>query len=123
MGDDFWGDITTGDGVTLAVVAGVWVVIALIALLMARASSNKRIMLEGDALTLVRGGSSRTLDISDVQRLEERRVKVGRTSYTAYFAVLKDGRSVELFVEGQYPQQAQLKDAISAAAGKSWVTA
>ena len=54
---------------------------------------------------------------------EERRVKVGRTSYTAYFAILKDGKAAELFTEGQYPQQAQLKDAISAAAGKPWVTA
>ncbi|MDI6638918.1 MAG: hypothetical protein QME82_08455 [Bacillota bacterium] len=108
---------------TLAVVAGVWVVIALVALLVARAFGNKRITLEGSALTLVRGSSSRVLDLSDVERLEERRVKVGRTLYTAYFAVLKDGKAAGLLTEGQYPQRAQLKDAISAAAGKPWVTA
>lgn len=115
----FWGEIAAG-GVSAAVVVGTWVVLAAMAWRASRTMADRKIVVNGNTLELVKGSSSRTVNLSEVESLQQARVKSGRTSYVAFLAFLESGERVELFADGQFADQDGLKSAIADAAGKTW---
>ena len=117
----FWREIAAG-GVGAAVVVGTWVVLAVMAWRASRTMADRRIVVDGSMVELVKGTSSKRVDLSSVESLEQRRVKSGRTSYTAFLARLASGELVELFADGQFSDQDGMKSAIADAAGKPWTT-
>jgi len=117
----FWGEIAAG-GVSAAVVVGTWVVLAAMAWRASRTMADRKIVVDGNTVELVKGTSSKRVDLSSVESLEQRRVKSGRTSYTAFLARLASGELVELFADGQFSDQDGMKSAIADAAGKPWTT-
>jgi predicted membrane metal-binding protein len=117
----FWREIAAG-GVGAAVVVGTWVVLAVMAWRASRTMADRKIVVDGSMVELVKGTSSKRVDLSSVESLEQRRVKSGRTSYTAFLARLGSGELVELFADGQFSDQDGLKTAIADAAGKPWTT-
>jgi len=115
----FWAEIAAG-GIGAVVVVGTWVVLAAMAWRVSRAMAAREIVVDGSMVELVKGTSSKRVDLSSVESLEQRRVKSGRTSYIAFLARLGSGELVELFADGQFADQDGLKSAIADAAGKSW---
>ena len=115
----FWGEIAAG-GVSAAVVVGTWVVLAAMAWRASRTMADRKIVVNGNTLELVKGSSSKTVNLSEVESLQQARVKSGRTSYVAFLAFLESGERVELFADGQFADQDGLKSAIADAAGKTW---
>jgi len=117
----FWAEIAAG-GVGAAVVVGTWVVLAALAWKAARSMADRKIVVDGSMVELVKGTLSKRVDLSSVESLEQRRVKSGRASYVAFLARLESGELVELFADGQFADQDGLKSAIADGAGKPWTT-
>ncbi len=117
----FWGEIAAG-GIGAAVVVGTWVVLAALAWRASRTMADRKIVVDGNMVELVKGTLSKRVDLSNAESLEQRRVKSGRTSYIAFLARLGSGELVELFADGQFSDQDGLKSAIADAAGKPWTT-
>ncbi len=115
----FWGEIAAG-GVSAAVVVGTWIVLAAMASRASRTMADRKIVVDGNMLELVKGSVSKTVNLSEVESLQQARVKSGRTSYVAFLAFLESGERVELFADGQFADQDGLKSAIADAAGKTW---
>ncbi|HBK60074.1 MAG TPA: hypothetical protein DDZ84_04680 [Firmicutes bacterium] len=115
----FWAEIAAG-GVRAVVVVCTWIALALMAWSVSRSMAKRKIVIDGNTLELIKGSSSRKIDLSSVEALEQRRGRIGRRTQTRFFARLANGESVELFADGQYSDQAGLKSAIEEAAGKSW---
>ena len=117
----FRGEIAAG-GISAVVVVGTWVVLAALAWRTAKTMADRKIVVDGSMVELVKGTSSKRVDLSSVESLEQGRVKSGRTGYVAFFARLGGGEFVELFADGQFSDQDGLKSAIADAAGKPWTT-
>jgi hypothetical protein len=115
----FWGEIAAG-GVSAVVVVGTWVMLAAMAWRASRTMADRKIVVNGNTLELVKGSVSKTVNLSEVESLQQARVKSGRTSYVAFLAFLESGERVELFADGQFADQDGLKSAIADAAGKTW---
>ena len=115
----FWGEIAAG-GVSAVVVVGTWVMLAAMAWRASRTMADRKIVVNGNTLELVKGSVSKTVNLSEVESLQQARVKSGRTSYVASLAFLESGERVELFADGQFADQDGLKSAIADAAGKTW---
>ncbi len=115
----FGGEIAAG-GVSAVVVVGTWVMLAAMAWRASRTMADRKIVVNGNTLELVKGSVSKTVNLSEVESLQQARVKSGRTSYVAFLAFLESGERVELFADGQFADQDGLKSAIADAAGKTW---
>ena len=115
----FWRELAAG-GVGAAVIVGTWVVLAALAWRASKTMADRKIVVNGNVVELVKGSSSKTVNLSEVESLEQRWVKSGRTSHTAFLARLGNGKLVELFADGQFADQNGLKSAIADAAGKTW---
>ncbi len=115
----FRGEIAAG-GVSAVVVVGTWVMLAAMAWRASRTMADRKIVVNGNTLELVKGSVSKTVNLSEVESLQQARVKSGRTSYVAFLAFLESGERVELFADGQFADQDGLKSAIADAAGKTW---
>lgn len=115
----FWAEIAAG-GVRAVVVICTWIALALMAWSVSRSMAKRKIVIDGETLELIKGSSSRKIDLSRVQALEQRRGRIGRRAQTRFFARLENGELVELFADGHYSDQAGLKSAISEATGRSW---
>ena len=112
----FWGEIAAG-GVSAVVVVGTWVMLAAMAWRASRTMADRKIVVNGNTLELVKGSVSKTVNLSEVESLQQARVKSGRTSYVAFLAFLESGERVELFADGQFADQLDLARGIEIVLG------
>jgi hypothetical protein len=83
-----------------------------------RLAARKRAVIDGHCLRLKSGSKAKVVDLNSVTDLYERRVKVGRHSYLAYFTMLQTGEEVQLFAKGSYKDEEALLSHIQALSGK-----
>ncbi len=111
-----WKDIAAGDMTIAGVLGGFVLLLAAIVIPLARRASKRTITVTGPELKIAAG---ETVNLNAVQAIEKRKVRAGKHSYVAYFAVQSGGRETMLFAEGAFPEQTALLELIAARTGLS----
>lgn len=104
-------EILAGDAVMIAVLGGFVGLIAAIAIPLARRAAKRTIAVAGQTLTIAGG---ETVNLSAVQAFEKRKVRGGKHSYIAFFAIQAGGRETMLFADAAFPEQSALIQLIEA---------
>jgi hypothetical protein len=85
----------------------------------ARMASRRSLAFSDGMVKMISGSKAKELiDLQKVHRIVRRRVRVGKTHYIGYFAVLPD-RQAELFHEGAYTDQFQILQLLEARTGRA----